>query len=164
MPMYQRHPDPVRLIDSRTGDLRGKGGMSTLTDTALENRTEIADSDAKRLRLKGQVAWQSAISKASQLTSTARSSSARTSAARTSAARTSPVPGGPKVRHFRRAGSWAPAQTGWSGRLPRPPASGRQRRTSPNVRMPDPRHRGEWLGGRRQTRRGEGAWPLVVFG
>jgi hypothetical protein len=55
--------------------------MSTLTDAALENRTEIADSDAKRLRLKRQVAWQSAISKASQLTSTARSSSARTSAA-----------------------------------------------------------------------------------
>src|SRR5580700_11327725 len=31
--------------------------MSTLTDTALENRTEIADSDAKRLRLKRRVAW-----------------------------------------------------------------------------------------------------------
>jgi hypothetical protein len=68
--------------------------MSTLTDTALENRTEIADSDAKRLRLKRQVAW------------------------------------------------------------PR----------GPNVRTPDPRHRGEWPGGRRQTRRGEGAWPLIVFG
>src|SRR5580693_394103 len=31
--------------------------MSMLTDTALGNRTEIADGDAKRLRLKRWVAW-----------------------------------------------------------------------------------------------------------
>jgi hypothetical protein len=31
--------------------------MSTLIDTALENRTEITGSDAKRLRLKRRVAW-----------------------------------------------------------------------------------------------------------